>query len=176
MRALSFSIILLAITFSSGFAQWDDQASKKLWSPCRIPLPNIASSDTVAWQASIDPVAMMMVGKWKLLEASNGWCCSRKPDRPVELTPNRAGEGQLYETGILVSKIKLRIRRVWGRILFDFEQEGESVTFRPGLFEHGRSPTPDNPKRNEGALSVCQKKLTISNNYADGSNFVFERN
>lgn len=175
MRALFLSIILLALTFSSSFAQRDDQASKELWSTCPIPLPSISASDTVAWQTSVDSVSVMMAGKWKLLETSNGWCCSSKPGRPVELILNRAGDGELYEAGILASKIKLRIRRMWGRILFDFEQTGKSITFSPGLFEHGRSLSPKNPRRNEGALSVCPYKLIISNNYADGSAFVFER-
>lgn len=113
-------------------------------------MPNISSSDMIAWQASIGSVSMMMTGKWKLIGVSNGWSYSRKPDKPVELILNQAGDGELYEDGILVSKIELRIKRIWGRILFDFEQEGESTTIRAGLFEHGRSPIPNNPKETKG--------------------------
>ena len=171
-RKLAFSIFLLMVTFSSSFAQLDISARENLWEICPLPLPNISQSDTIAWQASVDSVSMMMAGKWNLLEVSNGWTYPRKPDKVVELTIDQAGNGQLYENGIFVSTVRMRIKRVWRRILFDFEQEGESTIFPPGLFKHSGHR---GPERNEGAINVCPNKLAISDNYADGMNFVFRR-
>lgn len=121
--------------------------NKGIMQTCR-PLTYVA--DSVAIQASLDSIAGLMTGHWSLRIIEGGWIPAREPEKVVELTLDRQGQGVIYQDGQLAASIKLSIRRLWGMVRFDLKQEGLSI------IELSVS------KQRGGILSVCGEKLFIT--------------
>lgn len=160
------SIALLILMFCSySHGQADTSINNSTWKPCPW-LSYIPVKDSVDKQRSIDSIAILMVGRWELIEIASGWGHYYKPIKKTELILTQNGEGTVYENSDLVSKIKLNLKDRKSSILFDYDEEGQST------FKLGHSVK---SHKKYGTLQVCEEKLFLGSGMADGIRYAFRR-
>lgn len=143
-----FYLLLVASLIPVRAQQLDSVLIKEgIIQTCR---PLIYVADSVAIQASLDSIAVLMTGRWSLRIIEGRGISARKPEKVVELALDRQGQGVIYQDGQLVASIELSVRRLWGMVRFDLKQEGKSI-----IELSVRKP-------NGGLLSVCGEKLFIT--------------
>lgn len=119
--------------------------------------------DSVAMQASLDSITILLAGRWSLRIIETGWAVPKKPEKDVELTLDQQGRGIIYEDGQSVATIEFSTWRRYAMVRFSLKQEGQSIIRL------------DVSKRSGGHLGVCEEKLFLSDGYADGTMYAFRR-
>lgn len=164
--------LLLSTVPTSSHAQVGVRTENAIWNFDDCPrLPYKNHTDSVAMHTSADSVAMLMAGRWELVEISNGWGTNSPPACATELVVNDRKQVKIYLDGVLSDDFTLIITRQWSMIQFRTMESDKpffDMKFPLRSSKHGT-------RYQTGLIRVCEQKMIISDSMADGFAYAFRK-
>ena len=149
---------------------------------CEFKPVYVVEKDSLRRQVVLDSIAVLLPGRWQLVEAGAGACFTPPyaPDQYTEMILDGQGYGVVYQGGKLLTSFQLRLSFYQGLVHFIMEETRNPAYFKffPSSLDNKAGlryrPTIPFAYAYKNNLQVCEETLHLYGPRT-GLSFVFKR-